>query len=58
MNGVYRIWVGNLQERNHSEQLSTNVKQYYNYLQEIGLEGVGGKDWIEWLRIETVGRLL
>jgi hypothetical protein len=50
---------GNLQERDHSEHLGTDVKQYYNYLKEIGLElGGGGKDRIDWLRIETGGRLL
>ena len=49
---------GNFQERDHSENLGTDVRQYYNYLQEIGV-GVwgGGKDWVEWLRIKTGGRL-
>ena len=54
------VW-GNLQERAHSEHLGTDVRQYYNYLQEIGLVvggGWGDKDWIEWMKLETVGRLL
>ena len=33
---------GNFQERDHSEHLGTDMRQYYNYLQEIGVE-VGGR---------------